>query len=64
MSSKLGTQHQVHDNMASITGPVGWASAEEWAANRDIITNLYIDEKKKLKEVIRIMRDEHNFHAT
>jgi len=50
--------------MVSDTGPVGWATAEEWAANRDIITNLYIDEKKKLKEVMRIMRDEHNFHAT
>ncbi|KXJ95411.1 hypothetical protein Micbo1qcDRAFT_230675 [Microdochium bolleyi] len=50
--------------MGLAAASTGWATPEEWAANRDIIAGLYIDDKRKLKDVMRIMRDEHAFHAT
>ncbi|KAI1774068.1 Clr5 domain-containing protein [Hypoxylon cercidicola] len=36
----------------------------DWANHRDTITFLYLDQNKSLREVMRIMREEHNFSAT
>lgn len=41
-----------------------WASAEEWQSLKDIITELWWDEDKPLKEVAEIMREKHGFLAT
>ncbi|KAI0467382.1 Clr5 domain-containing protein [Xylaria cf. heliscus] len=45
-------------------GRVRYAKPSEWAAQKDIIKKLYLDENKTLDEVRRIMADEHHFHAT
>ncbi|KAI1124205.1 Clr5 domain-containing protein [Nemania abortiva] len=45
-------------------GRVRYAKPSEWAAQKDIIKALYLDENKTLDEVRRIMADEHQFHAT
>ncbi|KAI1423401.1 Clr5 domain-containing protein [Xylaria sp. FL1777] len=45
-------------------GQVRYAKPSEWAAQKDIIEKLYLDENKTLDEVRRIMADEHQFHAT
>ncbi|KAI0399505.1 Clr5 domain-containing protein [Xylaria palmicola] len=45
-------------------GRVRYAKPSEWAAQKDIIKQLYLDENKTLDEVRRIMADEHHFHAT
>ncbi|KAI0431974.1 Clr5 domain-containing protein [Xylaria sp. FL1042] len=45
-------------------GQVRYAKPSEWAAQKDIIKRLYLDENKTLDEVRRIMADEHQFHAT
>ncbi|RYO87683.1 hypothetical protein DL763_006269 [Monosporascus cannonballus] len=42
----------------------GWATSEDWARHRQLITALYCDENRTLKEVMEIMRGEHNFVAT
>ncbi|KAH8645448.1 hypothetical protein BX600DRAFT_444449 [Xylariales sp. PMI_506] len=39
-----------------------WAKPEDWARFRGTITDLYMSHS--LPNVIRIMREEHNFHAT
>ncbi|KAH8659845.1 hypothetical protein BX600DRAFT_513509 [Xylariales sp. PMI_506] len=39
-----------------------WAKPEDWVRFRTIITDLYMTHS--LSEVLRIMREEHNFHAT
>jgi len=36
---------------------------ENWAAHKERIRTLYIDEDKKLEEVMEIMKDEHDFDA-
>ena len=36
----------------------------QWESKKDEITRLYIDEKLPLKEVMKIMSEEHEFHAT
>ena len=38
--------------------------SDQWEAKRPIITKLYQLEKKSLKEVMRVMENEHNFTAT
>ncbi|KAI1820457.1 Clr5 domain-containing protein [Xylaria intraflava] len=43
---------------------VEYAKPSEWAAQKDVIKKLYLDENKTLDEVRRIMADEHQFHAT
>ncbi|KAI0440319.1 Clr5 domain-containing protein [Xylaria telfairii] len=45
-------------------GRVRYAKPSEWAAQKDMIKKLYLDENKTLDEVRRIMADEHHFHAT
>ncbi|GAW21297.1 hypothetical protein ANO14919_108160 [Xylariales sp. No.14919] len=45
-------------------GQVRYAKPSEWAAQKDIIKRLYLDENKTLDEVRRIMASEHQFHAT
>ncbi|KAI0126334.1 Clr5 domain-containing protein [Xylariales sp. AK1849] len=41
-----------------------WATGEDWVARRSIITRLYIDEKRTLKNVMHIMSDEYRFFGT
>jgi hypothetical protein len=41
-----------------------YASAEEWAAQRATITRLYQDERRTLRAVMDIMKDQYNFRAT
>ncbi|KAK5637003.1 hypothetical protein RRF57_012715 [Xylaria bambusicola] len=45
-------------------GQVRYAKPSEWAAHKDKIKRLYLDENKTLDEVRRIMADEYQFHAT
>ncbi|KAI1322747.1 hypothetical protein F5Y16DRAFT_29118 [Xylariaceae sp. FL0255] len=42
----------------------GWATANDWAAHRSLITSLYREENKTLKETMQVMEEEHNFFAT
>ncbi|KAI5861812.1 Clr5 domain-containing protein [Durotheca rogersii] len=42
----------------------GPARDGDWVNYRDIITALYLDQNKSLKEVMRIMREEYYFFAT
>ena len=39
-------------------------TASEWQSKRSLIKRLYIDLDKPLKQVMTIMSQEHNFHAT
>lgn len=39
-------------------------SAEAWEEHKDQIHDLYLEQRKPLKEVMAIMADKHNFHAT
>lgn len=39
-----------------------WAKAEDWVKFRTTITELFM--RHSLPNVIRIMREEHQFHAT
>ncbi|KAL2015637.1 hypothetical protein VTK56DRAFT_5077 [Thermocarpiscus australiensis] len=41
-----------------------YASPEDWAAHRDTVTRLYLDEKRTLREVIEYMAKNHGFFAT
>lgn len=41
-----------------------WPQPLDWSSHRDRIFVLYIIENKKLHEVIKVMKSEHNFHAT
>ncbi|ORY70243.1 Clr5 domain-containing protein [Pseudomassariella vexata] len=43
---------------------VRWATTEDWDSYRALITRLYMDEKKPLRELLGIMEHKHNFHAT
>ncbi|KAK8131551.1 hypothetical protein PG984_007989 [Apiospora sp. TS-2023a] len=46
-------------------GPRGkWASQADWDQHRPVITQLYIDEGKPLKEVIDILENDYDFKAT
>lgn len=38
--------------------------SEQWEAKRGIITQLYQEEKKSLKEVMDFLEREHGFNAT
>ncbi|KAI3333968.1 hypothetical protein F4824DRAFT_502667 [Ustulina deusta] len=42
----------------------GWAKANDWARHRSLITALYRDQNKTLKETMRIMEEKYNFLAT
>lgn len=41
---------------------VRWASSEDWTIHRSLLTRLY--EELPLKEVKKIMEDDHGFKAT
>lgn len=45
-------------------GKLVWATDADWIKHRETITRLYWDENKPLKEVSKIMKEEHDFHAT
>ncbi|KAI0859065.1 Clr5 domain-containing protein [Xylaria cubensis] len=51
-------------DVAAEHGRVRYAKPSEWAAQKDIIKKLYLDENKTLDEVRRVMADEHHFYAT
>jgi hypothetical protein len=36
----------------------------DWAANRDLITDLYEKQNLKLADVMQIMHEKHKFYAT
>ena len=42
----------------------GWAAKEEWTKREADIRQLYVHEKKPLKEVKRLMEKRHGFKAT
>ncbi|KAI0483566.1 hypothetical protein F4859DRAFT_403304 [Xylaria cf. heliscus] len=42
----------------------GWATANDWAGHRHLITALYRDQNKTLKETMRIMEEKYEFYAT
>ena len=42
----------------------GWAAKEEWIKRQAEIKQLYVHEKKTLKEVKRLMESRHGFKAT
>ena len=42
----------------------GWATKEEWTKHKADIKQLYVHEKKPLKEVKRLMESRHGFRAT
>ena len=44
--------------------PSGWAAKEDWATHQTLLTQLYLYEKRPLKEVMRHMENHHNFRAT
>ena len=44
--------------------PTGWATKEEWTKREADIKQLYVHEKKKLKEVKRLMESRYGFRAT
>jgi hypothetical protein len=41
-----------------------WASKDDWKRLKPFIKRLYVDEDRKLKEVMTIMEKEHGFKAT
>jgi hypothetical protein len=44
--------------------PLTHPTTAEWNDHRERIDDLYIRQKKKLKDVAQIMLDEHGFYAT
>ncbi|KAI8631341.1 hypothetical protein F5Y19DRAFT_27410 [Xylariaceae sp. FL1651] len=42
----------------------GWATANDWATHRPLITALYREQNKTLKETMQIMEEKHSFFAT
>lgn len=41
-----------------------WVESEDWEPYRQIITNLYITEKKTVTEVTQYMQQNYGFNAT
>jgi hypothetical protein len=39
-------------------------TAEDWERHRPLIKSLYVDEKKKLMDVVSIMSSQHGHNAT
>ncbi|KAJ8117671.1 hypothetical protein ONZ43_g4159 [Nemania bipapillata] len=44
--------------------PDGWATANDWANHQPLITALYRDQNKTLKETMQVMEEKHEFFAT
>ncbi|TGJ88040.1 hypothetical protein E0Z10_g790 [Xylaria hypoxylon] len=42
----------------------GWATANDWANHRSLITALYRDQNKTLKQTMRVMEEKYSFFAT
>ncbi|GAW13977.1 hypothetical protein ANO14919_033690 [Xylariales sp. No.14919] len=42
----------------------GWATASDWANHRSLITALYRDQNKTLKQTMQVMEEKHSFFAT
>jgi hypothetical protein len=38
--------------------------AERWGLLKDVMARLYVDEKKKLKDIVEIMKAEYRFYAS
>jgi hypothetical protein len=38
--------------------------AERWDLLKDVMARLYMDEKKKLKDIVEIMKTDYRFYAT
>ncbi|KAI1750309.1 Clr5 domain-containing protein [Xylaria castorea] len=49
--------------MAPDQTSIPWARAEDWAAHRAIITELYVNQRR-IKDVMRTMAKDYGFHAT
>ncbi|KAI1743131.1 Clr5 domain-containing protein [Xylaria scruposa] len=50
--------------MDSNLAPTPWAQAEDWDAHREIITELYVNQRRRMKDVMRTMAEDYGFHAT
>jgi hypothetical protein len=50
--------------MSSAPRGKAWASEEDWQMHKSLITSLWWEEDKPLKEVQAIMADKHDFHAS
>ncbi|KAI0173556.1 Clr5 domain-containing protein [Hypoxylon sp. FL1284] len=53
--------------MTTPSGHNGWATTDDWATQRPYITTLcmsILDENRTLKEIMKIMQEEHQFFAT
>lgn len=48
----------------AIPSQTNWATPDAWATHRELITRLYWDEDKPLKDVQEIMIQDHGFQAT
>ena len=48
----------------AVANSTGWAAKEEWTKREADIRQLYVHEKKTLKEVKRLMETRHGFRAT
>jgi hypothetical protein len=46
------------------TGRASRLPAQEWTKYKDRIRDLYIRQDKTLKQLVKIMRQDHGFHAT
>lgn len=40
-----------------------WATEAQWQTHREVITRLYLRERKKVKEIMEIMEERHGFRA-
>jgi len=49
---------------ASAGGKKTWASEKDWDGHRTTITRLYVDENKRLWQIVDYMEKEHGFYAT
>lgn len=50
--------------MAATGSQKKWAEPKDWEDAKPVIVRLYMDEKKKLKEVMAEMEARHSFKAT
>lgn len=58
------TSVEEHFPDTSASDRVTWASPADWERQKPLITQLYVDEKRSLKQVMEIMADEHDHNAT
>lgn len=65
-AASFPSRHNNHNNMslAAISHNAWATKAEDWEARKEMISKLYWDEDKTLKEVMEIMRRDHGFNAT